>query len=865
MKTKNSPPSLPLRFFRWFCHPDLLPSIEGDLMELFNERTANIDQRSAKWLFVWDVIKLFRPSIIRPIADMQRLNNYGMFKVYLKFAARDIKKSKLIAAGSLASLSIGVLCFYMIFLWVQTELSMDQFHSNSDRIHLVAMQQSPLSELYPYSSRELPIASSFPEVDNSLKIRNYTEDNILLQSENREFRGKGLVVDSTFFDFFDFEVLVGDQNLLLKDISHIVLTKSFAERMFGDEDPIGKVVTVKCDRIGLYSVQGIVEDVPTNSSFDFEFLIPTSSKDGWSWMPIELVMVNDSFVKEEFNKKLTLWVNEQTGNKEAVWSLVPFASIYFDHPFRNNFFSKVGDQNDVLTMAIVGLIILVISVLNFTNIQATHMVSQIKSNGIKKVNGANKFDLNNEVLVSRLLYALASAILALVIFNAILPQFLYFLNFEIQSNIAFDFLKLFGLSILCTFISLPILMSQSSNSANPLLSNDRYSKINLGITKRTLTTIQYTCSIILIISSIAVYQQFDHMVTKDLGYDYKNIISVKLFDEISVKDAPVEEYIEQRKNHGYVYAEALSNPDLFALTQGTLPLNRSAHPMKWKLMGSDVDYVTHHVIGVDPGYKSVLDLQMSEGRFFSDSLDKKGQDKLVLNEAAVRHFGIKDITTAIIYRLLRNKGPYQVIGIVKDYHFEDLSQKVKPLIMVYSQFNEKNFQFKINGSRFDQSISSLEAMFTKLNPAKKFDYKLLKDEVMAQYEKEKRLSSLIFIFALVGLTLSAIGLFTFALYETQRRVKEIGIRKTLGASFESILSLLALSFLKWVVLAFVFACPIAWYFLGKWLENYATRILFDWKMFVLAGFMAISVAFLAIAWQTMKSARCNPVDSLRYE
>jgi putative ABC transport system permease protein len=291
-----------------------------------------------------------------------------------------------------------------------------------------------------------------------------------------------------------------------------------------------------------------------------------------------------------------------------------------------------------------------------------------------------------------------------------------------------------------------------------------------------------------------------------------------------------------------------------------------AWPMSWKLMGGD-DYTTQKMMTVDPQYAKLLGLQMVEGRFFSDTLDSSRGQKVIINEAAMKYWEIKDIAEARIAN--RSWGdehdPYKVIGVVKDFQYEHLAHKVKPLLLYYMVDLESEFLVKIKTGKEHGTVAYIKDLFERLNPKTTFSYVWLSDKIAAQYAKEKRVAKVYMGFTTVALFMSSIGLFAFALYETRRRTKEIGIRKVTGANIEHIVLLLCRSFLKPIVIAFFVACPIAWYASNKWLEAYANRIQISWQLFTLAGLLALLLATIAVSWQSWQVARKNPVESLRYE
>ena len=801
-----------------------------------------------------------------------------MLWFYLKYTLKSFRSNKLIAFGSLLSIVLGVLSSFLIYQWVHNELTMDRFHKNAEHIYLMTGKNSPLSEFKPtepgaYYKLDY---NNYPHIKKKLTVTQYHENDVKLIYNKTEYSGEGMMVDSTFFDFFDFELSVGDPEHILDDPENIILTSGLSKKIFGDKNPLGQTLKLECTRTGTYKVAGILADIPSNSSLEFDFLVPRHSQGNWGRMGAELILVDDGFESNVFKDNISYKRGKR--DMEVSLSPLPFKSIYFDHHFNNSFRTKFGYIENVKTMIAISIIILLISFLNFVNLQTTGFFSQARLMGIKKVNGASKLNLITQLLCDRIVYVLVSSAAIYITYLLIYPYYSQFLGFEIHHQPLWDLMLIAGATSIISMISalFPLLQLAKIDVYTALLG--RLSGVGSSVISKSLTTIQYAITIVLMISAFFVFRQLDFMLNKNLGLSYKNIVSIKLMDEIAwdrtiqrTEEEAREFYrVQMEKQNSvqtYIMDQLSSNPDVLHVSRGMLPIGTEAYPMSWKIVGDNPEYTTENMLVVNPNYNDILDLKLVEGRFFSDSLDKSRQPKVVINEAAKRLWNIGDIEGQHLANQSwgGEKKPYQITGVVKDYHYEHLSHRIKPLMMLVMIDFEDPFLIRFQKGRLNEGITFIKSLQEEISPNKLFSYTLLEDKIRAQYEKEKRLSQVYLFFTLLALFISSIGLFTFALYETRKRTKEIGLRKVNGASIREVVRMLNYTFLRWVALAFVIGCPIGYYLMDRWLQTFANKINLDWWVFALVGLVTVALALLTVSWQSWRVARQNPVEALRYE
>ncbi len=859
------PPRFADRLLRWFCKDELLEEIQGDLYEYYAEL-----QEYAKWkrtVFFWfHVLHFLRPILLKEISGTQKLNQLGMLKLALKTTKRTFFKQKLITSMSLLNLVFGVLCFHLIHVWIKNELSMDSFHQKINQIHLNTVRTNPQADLTPLSLELLFNVNfdQFSEVEKMLKVHVYNEGEIKFKTTDRIFDGKGFVVDSTFFGFFDFPPLSGSIDNILENPKNIVLSEEFARKTFGTSNPIGQIVEIKCDNRGSYQIAAVV-NVPSNSSIDFDFLVPRHSQNFWRRIPQEFILTNQFFDLTAFNNKIeTLGQNERF--PESLLSTIPLREVYFNYPFEANIFSKRGDIQSVYIMVFIAGMILLITVFGFINLQASMQLSNIEKIGIKKLIGASERSFVYEIVVSRLFYLIVCSTLVFVLFNMLFPYYVNAMEVDVEPALFSDFVQILGATGMAVVISIFVGYYQFSKVKTEVAIRDSSSYHKAAKVQRTLTSFQFGIVSILVIVTMVVYNQFYHMTTTQTGFNDENIVSVDFFEILSGNRSD-EERKRVNAMHAYVKDRINENPQVEGVSQGDMPIHSIAELTSWKRIGKGFEYTSQNRIVVDPAYVNLLGLSVMEGRFFSDSLDQHGQQKVVINEAAMKYWEIDDFTTTKIASNTSGRREYSfdIIGVVEDFHYEHLSNKINPLVMIYRPNIDDNFLVKVKDGQLSEGINFLEELYLEANPNGVFTYKLLEEEVEAQYSKERRIGKVYLSFTIIALLLSSIGLFTFALHETKRRAKEIGIRKINGASVKNVFTLLSGSFLKSILISFVIACPIAWILMSRWLENFAYRVPIAWWIFVSAGIVALTMAILAVSWQTLKVAQKNPVESLRYE
>lgn len=711
---------------------------------------------------------------------------------------------------------------------------------------------------------------NYPEVESLVSLQKYRKDEIKVTFGESSFSPEVLIADSTLFSVFDFNLLIGNKKTILSNPKNAIITADYARKIFGDKDPIGQEIKVTASDVKTYTINGVVARLPSNSSITFDLILPSHSG-SFNQLGADFLLVNINFNQEKFVKKI-----EQTGQfhpqfRESKVSIVSLNDIYFNKNGSNNsyhyIFTRFGDKKNVYVLLVIMIVVFAITALNFSGFQIILINSELKNIGIGKILGINAWEQFMQKTVEVVLLIFLSAMVVTISFLAVLPYFDSFAKVTLSKSV-FEIVVL-NFTIIISLFVLAMLYPSVITLKIPIMDSLK-GKLYAGsflISQKAIVTIQYTLTITSVVASLVIFRQVSLMLNKDLGFESKNIIRVKMFRRLP-DSRLVENWRknreEQKKNYLYVLNEMSSIPSITGFTQGVSPLD--PYIMPWKLKGSEKDFLSQNVLIVNPGYLKLLGLKISKGRFFDTEKDKSRALKVVINEEAKKFWAINDIKECrILNKYWEDSIGYEIIGVVKDFNYQHLSIKPQPLFMVYFEDIDNDFLIKLKDGSEQSGLQTISGLFKEVNPGEDFSYTFLSDEISAMYQKEKRLSQIYFIFTIIALLITTIGIFVIAIYDAQRRTKEIGIRKVYGATIGEIMLMLNKDFVKLVLIAIVIACPIAWFAMHKWLENFAYKTELSWWIFVLAGVVSIGIALLTVSWQSSGAARKNPVESLKYE
>lgn len=788
-----------------------------------------------------------------------------MLKYYLKFAFRNFKGNKVIFGGSLLTLFLGALCISLLFSYVYNEFTMDDSLKNKDNIYVTTIKRTPQSipaliDIQGFFKFDY---TKHPDLKALSEVQRLTEDYVKFTYKQNTYSVNGLGVDSTFLKIFNYHLIRGDEKTVLKTPSNVLLTEELAQKIFGNEDPIGKIIEVNVGKNWEITVAGILKNNRANSSLQFDFIL-TAPKGQLMRKGGDFILADSNFNKDKFEEKIAYLASSKPSFKESEISLVPLKEVYFNKGSFKDYgiFSRYGDKKSLNTLLIIMLAILIISALNFSNLQIIYANKSVKSNTIKRINGAGNSHISRQKLVEIISLVILVSVMNTGLYQLILPRFNNLTQVFLDPPL--HLVLMINLLVLITIALLGMIYPLLVTARIPLikgLSNQSVAGQLKG--RQAIIVVQYTLTFILLISSVMVVKQLQMMLTKNMGFETEQIVSTQFIGERSweEREQTINKYESVKNSLG-------ANPFIASFTQGNSPLNVS--PMDWKVTGGEHKYDTQNSLFVNLDYNKVMDLEMVEGRFFERGKDSSRAQQVIINEAAKKYWNISDINQSTFWNKLWSEGKwgggsYEIIGVLKDFNYEHLSTKPQPLIMLYFENMDDRFIVRFESGAEKTGLASIEKIFKEQNPNEIFSYKFLKDEVAALYQKEKQLSINYVLFTLIALIISAIGLFTIALYDTQRRVKEIAVRKVNGAKVSEILIMLNKSIIKWITVAFFIASPIAYLIMQKWLENFAYKASMSWWIFASAGIFTLIIALITVSWRSYKAASVNPVKSLRTE
>lgn len=786
-----------------------------------------------------------------------------MLKNYFKIAWRNIIRNKGFSFLNIAGLSIGLAATMLILLWVGFEISYDKFHEKKDRIYEVYNRYNVSGEIWAWNTTPKVMAKAirndYQEVDKVVRMD--WSNSALFSYEDKRINADGHMVDSEFLEVFSFPLIKGDPKTSLEGVNSVVISKSLANSLFGTVNVLGELV--KVDNEHEFKITGVLDELPTNSSLHFDYLIPWAymvqlgyDDDNWSNnSTTTYLLLKEGADGKAFNKKISTLRNKYDNDSSDMETFLhPFNRKHLYSKFENG--EEAGGHIDIIRMfTIIAGFILLIACINFMNLSTARSEKRAKEVGIRKVVGAQKKSLIGQFLGESFFITLIAGLFALLIVAIVLPSFNQLIGNELSINLTNKWFWISGLSILLiTGIvagSYPALYLSSFRPVSAL--KGTFKKVNTLVTPRkVLVVLQFTFAISLIIATIIVNRQLKNAQDRQMGYSKDGLVYVMMVGDI-------------QKNFTSIKNELLSTGTAESVVKTSAPITQgwsNSWGFEWQ--------------GKDPNDKTIIDrfcaddkivetagLELVAGRDFDLSAFPTDSTAMIINESAAKHMQFKDP----IGQIVKDNGTdWHVVGVVKDFVLKSPFQPVEPLAIEGAKAWFNVIHFKLNKEKpLTENLATAESIFKKFNPEYPFNYKFIDEEYQAKFDNEKRTSSLASIFTILAIIISCLGLFGLASYMAESRVKEIGIRKVLGASVSNITTLLSKEFIKLVLLSFMLSIPISWYFMSQWLDNFAYRIHISWWIFILAGFSAVLIALITVSYQSIKAAIANPVKNLRSE
>lgn len=789
-----------------------------------------------------------------------------MFKNYFKIAFRNLWKNKGFSFINIAGLAVGMASAMLILLWIQNEVSHDRFYSKSDRIYTLNNRDKFNGELWAWNSTPKILAPTvkqeFPDVEEA--ARYYTATFLFTEGDKR-LNVQGGFTDSGFFRIFDFPFIKGDPNTALNKINSLVITQELSKKLFGNEDAMGKVV--KIDSSDYFTVTGVLKKLPNNTSFDFEYLLPWaySKKIGWDdqyWgnnSVRSFVLLKPGVSQAAFDAKIrNITINHTKGGSD------PSTTQVFTQPFKDRWlYSKsengqyVGGRIETVKLFfIIAAFILLIACINFMNLSTARSEKRAKEVGIRKVVGAPKLLLIGQFIGESILLSFLAFILAVLIVEISLPGF----NHLVDKNLYIDFGSLsFWLFSMGFIVFTGVLAGSypafylSSYKPVKVLKGTFKASHALVTPRKILVVLQFTFAIALIICTIIVGRQINYAQSRDAGY---------------VRDKLVYTYIQGdvERHYDLIRNDLLNSGAAVAVTKSMSPITqRWSDSWGWKWEGStEADDKTDFVMmGADADFVKTMGIRLKEGRDIDVYKYATDSTAVLLNESAVKIMRLKNPIGTTIKGQGRD---WHVVGVMKDFIYESPYEKVSQLIVMGPKSWFNIIHFKLNpANSTEKNLKLAEGVFKKYNPQYPASFNFADEGYALKFREEKRIGTLAALFAGLTIFISCLGLFGLATYMAENRIKEIGVRKVLGASVTSITALLSKDFLKLVLISILLATPVAWWAMYKWLSHFTYKTGIEWWVFMAAGLLSVVIALLTVSYQAIRAATSNPVKSLRTE
>jgi putative ABC transport system permease protein len=805
-----------------------------------------------------------------------------MFKNYLKTAYRNLLRHKIFSLINIFGLAVGITVFILLMLFVADELSFDKFHKNSERIYRVVenrLNPDKRRIITPFTTGALKkaIESTLPQIENSVNIisRSVTGRFTVQHGNKKFYSGEHIFTEPSFLKIFDFKLISGNKETALDEPLSVILTGSETKKLFGNENPVGK--TLNIERFGDCKITGVMDDPPQNSHLQFNMIFSLStlySREGWrkwidSWESdgiTSYLLLKTNGQKDVVEKSLNEIANSNFSKTEVndrILFLQPLEDIHFGS---NNFeFDSLNystlEISYIYILSIVGVFILLIACINFMNLSTAKSFNRAKEVGLRKVMGAFRLSLMKQFLGESVLLTLISLFIAAVAIELLLPMYNNLTGKTVSINYIDNWQYTFGIFLLAIIvgISAGIYPSFYLSKFNPssVLKNNPGKGSTKSFLRSSLVVLQFTLSIIMIISTIIAYEQLEFIRNKNLGFNKEEIITIDINSSNS------------RKNFQSMKEEFLKHPSV----KGTATSSRV--PGDWKNIRqvdavpegiSSANLLPFYFFAFDEDFIDLYNIKVIEGRNFSKEMGTDST-KFLINETTAKLLGSGNLLNKKI-KISDENFEGEIIGVVNDFHFQSLYEKIAPVIIAHWNNPVESidyFSVKVNPADLNNTIIFLESVHKEFDQVTPFEYNFLDEKLKEFYKSDQRLGNLFAISAFIAIITACLGLFALSSYIAERRTKEIGIRKVLGADIKNILGIISKQFVLQVLLSNIIAWPIAYVFAKNWLQDFAYKMELNIVVFLIAGLLSFLVTVITVSFHAVKAAFTNPVDSLKYE
>lgn len=838
----------------------------GDLDEYYQQNLNTKGSFYANVKFLIDILLLFRLSLLRDKWFYQNSINLTMVNFLFKTTFRVFWKERGYALLNVLGLTVGFTASILLLLYVESEESVNGFHKDLDQMYQVLEHQTFSGVTYTTESNPGPLSTTFkddfPEVE---AIAAYTWPyELLFIREDQRHKGSGRWASEDFFKVFSVDFIEGSAENALTSPSQLYLSKSTKERLFGKEPALSQILDI--DGFGNFQVAGVFEDVPNESTIDFDFIVPYQVWKQWnSWVNEwenngirGIAKLQPGVDIDQFNAKIEGYVQEKMGEQEATATIFvqPLKDRYLFSNYENGQLTG-GRITYVRLFTVVAFFILLIASINFINLATARSTQRAKEVGVKKVVGSGRGHLLLQFMTESMLLTVFSALLAGILIMLLIEP----LNLLVGKTMTFSLMEIgqsvelltMGLAVGLVSGIYPSIVLSNFKAISVLKGSFKTSNGSNGL-RKGLVVFQFMISTVLIISTLIVQKQLDFMENKDLGYTKENVILVPL--EGTLWDREVRAQLKSRLLTNSNFTHVAFSSESTLINSGT----SSASGFSWPEKENELE-ANFNLLFAEHGFLETYGIELLKGRSF-DPLLTTDSMHVIINEQTAKLMNVEEPLNHTV-TLWRRTG--RVIGIVKDFHFSSLHSGIEPLVISLRPGNSQVLNARITGMNNQESLAYLEEALKEFNPNYPFEYSFLDDSYEAQYQSETVIGTLGNYFSGITIFISLLGLFGLASFAAEQRIKEIGVRKVLGASVLNIILQMAKGFLLLVSIGFLVAVPISYFFMDDWLEAFTYRTEVGVSTFLIAGMASLLITIVTIGYHAIRAANTNPVKSLRYE
>lgn len=863
MKKLPQPPRWADHFLEWYCRPELLEEIQGDIYELFAMRAKEKSLAQARRRFVWDVLRSFRLSTIKHIKFN---HNTMMFSNHLKIAFRMLQKKKGFALLNISGIAISLTFALLMLLWVQDELSVNKFHENGDRIYHLSMgfiDADGQIDVSPIVSYQLSQAAKkeLPYVENGAAF-SYNMEKVL-SYKDQQFKVEGVYGDKGVFEIFNFPLLLGSIKETFKHTQSLAISKNLAQRLFGETDwqqALGKSLQLENGKS--LKVGSIYANIPENSTLKFDFVIHVedwlnsdeelAAHWGYHAFSAYVLLRSDADASQLQEDVTEIYANSEVYDEGEMVVTQAIVDEYLYSRFDKQGKVVGGRIEYVQIFFWASIFLLLIAGINFINLATARASQRAKEVSLRKVVGAKRGSLISQFLTEAGLITMISIVLALGLAELSLPYVrsltgknLYFnyLSAEYWLFLGFIFL---GMTLFSGIYPSFIL---SSFKITNVLKRNFGKGLGSNHFRRGLVILQFVLSLVLIVGAVVVRQQIHYIKNKNLGLDRSNVIYMRMASKA-------------QDNYKVIRDKLTQKPGIEAITSTShnpMLVSNESNGVDWPAKDDSHDHIHFNILYAEQNFEKVFKIPLAEGRYFQKDMKSDPEKAVIINEKAAEVMGLKKP----LGTNLQVEGERQIIGVVKNFHMNTLYEDINPMVILPEQgFNWSMF-VRTKKGKTQEAIKSLEAVFEEIIPSSPLVYEFLDDYHNNRYKSELLTGTLANYFALFSIFISCLGLYGLVSFLAEQKTKEIAIRKVLGASVWQIITLLSRNFLTLVSIGLVIGAPLAWYFTQNWLQKFAYHIDLQAWMFVIPTFLAVLIAAFTVGYQGIRAAWKNPVNSLR--